>query len=82
MRTLRGEYTTSRDGGITYTYELTWHMAEGDWINWTFEARVRDRLAGRSSGQVMRPASPDVDGFMRNLVCDAIEHRRMMRARD
>lgn len=82
MRTIRGEYTTKRDGGITYSYEASWHMTEGDWIFWTLEARIGARLAGRSSGQVMRPGSPDVDAFIRDLVCEAIEHRRMMRRQE
>lgn len=82
MRTLRGQYTTRRDGGITYGYEVTWHLVEGAWIAWTFEARLGERLAGRSSGQVVRPATADIDAFMRELACEAIEHRRMIRPQE
>jgi hypothetical protein len=82
MKTIRGQYTTRRDGGITYAYEASWHATHGDWIAWTFEARLGERFVGRSSGQIKPPPGQDVEGFVRSLVCEAIEHRRMMRAQE
>ena len=79
MRTVSGKYTTRRDGGIEYAYEATWELAEGDWIVWSAEVTRNGAPAGRTRGQVMRPASTDMDAVVRDLVCEAIERRAGLR---
>jgi hypothetical protein len=48
MHSVQGIYTTKRDGGIVYTYELTWYETEQG-ANW--DAKVwRDGLAVGTPG--------------------------------
>jgi hypothetical protein len=74
MARVAGSYTTQRDGGLTYTYEATWHET-GDGIVWSAKVRRSGESAGAPSGQIRKTVSTPVEAEVRRVVETAIETR-------
>ena len=74
MARVAGSYTTQRDGGLTYTYEATWHET-GDGIVWSAKVRRSGESAGAPSGQIRKTVDTPVEAEVRRVVETAIETR-------
>jgi len=74
MARVAGSYTTQRDGGLTYTYEATWHET-GDGIVWSAKVRRSGESAGAPSGQIRKTVGTPVEVEVRRVVETAIETR-------
>lgn len=74
MARVAGSYTTQRDGGLTYTYEATWHET-GDGIVWSAKVRRSGESAGAPSGQIRKTVGTPVEAEVRRVVETAIETR-------
>jgi hypothetical protein len=74
MTRVAGSYTTQRDGGLTYTYEATWHET-GDGIVWSAKVRRSGESAGAPSGQRRKTVGTPVEAEVRRVVETAIETR-------
>ncbi len=74
---LRGKYTTTRDGGIEYTYEAWCGMQGPDRKDWHWSAKVRKngQLAGEPSGVYLNAPSFVEDPVLKALVEGSIEKR-------
>jgi hypothetical protein len=74
MARIAGSYTTHRDGGLTYSYEATWHES-GDGVVWSAKVRRSGESAGAPSGQIRKTAGIPIEGEVRRVVETAIETR-------
>jgi hypothetical protein len=73
MGRIGGSYTTQRDGGMTYSYEATWHES-GDGIVWSAKVKHGAEYAGAPSGQIRKTGGP-IESEVRRVVETAIETR-------
>jgi hypothetical protein len=74
MARIAGSYTTQRDGGLTYTYEATWHES-GDGVVWSARVRRGGESAGAPSGQIRKSVGIPIEREVRRVVEKAIETR-------
>ena len=79
MGTIAGSYTTQRDGGITYTYQASWHET-GDGIVWSATVKRAGASAGAPTGQIRKTLGAVPADDVRRLVETAIETRAGVRA--
>ena len=71
-RVVVGEYTTLRDGGLTYTYAGAWVDAGGR-FGWYITVRRMGKLKGSPSGSFPKRRGVDPSAAVRRLAESSIE---------
>jgi hypothetical protein len=71
---LDGLYKTRRDGGLLYSYHLTW-ITKPDGADWRATVVLARRVAGTPSGHLAAAPGANLADLLEKLVIHYIEHQ-------
>jgi len=75
MKTMSGTYTTTRDKGKTYTYDLTWKSSPSG-VMWEAKVRHNGELSGTPTGIfAIEMGHPELGHVLSKLIESCIENR-------
>jgi hypothetical protein len=73
-KTTTGTYTTTRDGGLTYTYEASWRVF-GKNATWHGKVLHQGKIVASPSGQIWNVGAADLTDQVQRQVELTIERR-------